>query len=278
MHTRCAARHHPDRRGLGGAVWPVDPDQRRGHVILEVPLADPAVRIHLVDERVASGRHAGDVDVLALELRPVVVAISGRQSLEHLECLRVAARALSGPLAVEGPRVTPRLAGLIAIAEAEARLLIGAHLPAGARVSQRVAVEAENVKVIVGLGVRVAHGDHACESPSPPIGQVHDLLRLHRFARVRAPPSDDQGSLPYVANRRLEPQPELRARRAVHLQHRHLGRHILRQVGQQPDRSLALRRPGAGRQGRTEQCEARDQEQEQRGTTWRHGTVCGSRG
>ena len=96
-----------------------------------------------MDEDVATGREAGDVDVLALQARHVVVAEAGREALANSQ-----PRGLSTPAFLR-PDGICRLAGkpdarvrVIAVAEAKAGLVVATDGLARRR-PELVALEAE---------------------------------------------------------------------------------------------------------------------------------------
>ena len=100
-------------------------------------------------EHVAAGAQAGQRQVLALEVRLVVVAVPDRDALLDPEELRLAEAAAAR---VDGARRCGRKAapgGRVAIAEAEAGLAIPHRRGAPAGPAQLVAVEAEQVPVAV---------------------------------------------------------------------------------------------------------------------------------
>src|SRR5262245_26792348 len=156
-------RHSRRRRP---PVRPGELDERRGGVVRVRELPQHAVGVHVVDEDVAARGQAGDLDVLAVEERPVAVDVADRRALLDVPHLRPPRAAVADEARRPGAG-HPRDHASPAVDEAEAGLVVPYRLADAVRAPELVRDERLEVPVEVGLVQLVVHAAHARDDLRP---------------------------------------------------------------------------------------------------------------
>ena len=247
-----------EHANLRRSATPTQVEQQRRRVVLVVELSQATFGVHAVHQHVTAGAQAGQRQVLALEVRLVVVSVPDRDALLDPEELRLAEATAAR---VDGAGRCARKAapgGRVAIAEAETGLAIPYRRGAPAGPAQLVAVEAEQVPVAVVWRDDVAElsrsGDHLLRRSVA----LDHLVGVHRLGLESRPvPVDDQWAVAQVLDGGLEPEPVHGSRPCTRARDRQPRRRRLHQIRQ------ALR--SCRRHGRTSgdrQHEGRQRERE----------------
>ena len=188
-----------------------DADERARHVVLVGELRERAIWVDGVNERVASRGEAGDVDLLALEVRVVVVAVPDRDALAQGRQAGTALAAVGlgeGGGAASAAERTGRGRG-VAIFEAEAGLVVPPEPPSAVGPAQLVAHKAEVVPVAVVGGAHVAQARGQRAPLQRAVAAGYDLRRGQEGPPARMTAGfDHQRSGAEVVGRRAKAEPE----------------------------------------------------------------------